>query len=87
MSTVHLPSSLRSLVGGAESVRARGRTVGELIADLESRFPGLQDALTERGELSPHFAVSVDDVVSAEGLDETVRDESEIHFIPPLGGG
>ena len=87
MSTVYLPSSLRSLVGGAERVYAQGRTVGELIADIESRFPGVQAALTERRELAPHFAVSVDDVVSAEGLDEKVEQDSEVHFIPPLGGG
>ena len=87
MSTVFLPSSLRPLADGADKLTARGRNVRELIDDLESRFPGMRAALIENGELALHFAVSVDDVVSAEGLEERVKEDSEVHFVPPLGGG
>jgi len=87
MSTVYIPAPLRRLTGGVEHVTASGATVGELIDDLESRFPGLRDALVQDGELAPHLAVSVDDVVAAAGLAEPVGEGSEVHFVPPLGGG
>ena len=68
-----MPSSLRPLADGADKLTARGRNVRELIDDLESRFPGMRAALIENGELVLHFAVSVDDVVSAEGLETRQR--------------
>ncbi|MDG2303117.1 MAG: MoaD/ThiS family protein [Candidatus Binatia bacterium] len=87
MSTVYIPAPLRRLTGGIDRAEASGQTVGELIDDLEARFPGLRAAFVENGNLVPHLAVSVDDVVASAGLDEPVAPESEVHFVPPLGGG
>ena len=39
--TVSFPSALRSRVGGCSTVIARGRTIREIIDDLDQRFPGL----------------------------------------------
>ena len=47
----------------------------------------LRAALVQDGELPPHLAVSVDDVIASAGLDEPVTEKSEVHFVPPLGGG
>lgn len=87
MSTVYIPAALRRLTDGADRIVVTGATVGELIDRLEERFPGLRDALTREGELAPHIAVSVDDVVGEAGLAEAVGASSEVHFVPPLGGG
>ena len=87
MSLVYIPAPQRRLTGGAERVVAKGATVGELLDDIDARFPGLRAALVEDGELAPHLAVSVDGVLSSSGLDEPVCDNSEVHFVPPLGGG
>lgn len=87
MSTVHIPAALRRLTGGKDRVEATGETVGELIQDLAERFPGLAAELVVDGELSPHMAVSVDDELSSAGLLEPVQETSDVHFVPPLGGG
>ena len=87
MSTVHIPAALRRLTGGKDRVEATGDTVGELIQDLAERYPRLAAELVVDGELSPHVAVSVDDELSSAGLLEPVRETSDVHFVPPLGGG
>lgn len=87
MTIVHIPASLRRLTSGADRAEATGNTVGELVDDLEARFPGLRAALVQNGELVSRFAVTVDDVVGSAGLAEPVGAASEVHFVPPLGGG
>jgi hypothetical protein len=47
----------------------------------------MEDALVEDGDLKPHIAVAVDGEVSILGVVEPVADDSEVHFIPALGGG
>ncbi len=87
MSTVYVPTALLPLTGNAGSIEASGESVGELVDALEARFPGFRAALVRDGALAPHLAVSVDGVISPDGLAEPVAAESEVHFVPALGGG
>lgn len=87
MTTVFIPAALRRLTKGADRAEASGETVRELIDALDAQFPGLRDALVQDGELVPHFAVSIDDVLAETGIDEPVGGAREVHFVPPLGGG
>lgn len=87
MSTVFIPPALRRLTGGADRVVVSGATVGELVDAVDRLHPGVRDALVRDDELAPHVAVSVDDVVATAGLAEEVQESSEVHFVPPLGGG
>jgi molybdopterin synthase sulfur carrier subunit len=87
MAVVWIPSLLQSLTGGEETLVVSGATVGEIIDNLEGRFPGIKDRLVQGGEIRPHIAVAIDGDVSPEGLEQDVRESSEIHFIPALSGG
>jgi sulfur-carrier protein len=87
MAVVWIPSLLQSLTGGEETLVVSGATVGEIIDNLDGRFPGIKDRLVEGGEIRPHIAVAIDGDVSPEGLEQDVRESSEIHFIPALSGG
>jgi sulfur-carrier protein len=40
--TVHIPGALRSYTGQKSEVGAEGRTVGEVLAALDRRHPGLR---------------------------------------------
>jgi sulfur-carrier protein len=84
---VWIPSLLQNLTDGEEKVMVSGATVGEIIDNLEARFPGLKERLVQGGEIRPHIAVAIDGDVSPEGLEQDVRESSEIHFIPALSGG
>lgn len=87
MATVYIPAPLQSLSGGATQVTIEATTVRQIVTGLEARYPGMADALVEDGDLKPHIAVAVDGEVSVRGLLERVDADSEVHFIPALGGG
>ena len=87
MATVWIPSLLRELCGGERVVEAPGRTVRQVIENLEQRCPGIRERLTENGELRPELAVSVDGTLTEIGLLQPVGERSEVHIVPALGGG
>ena len=87
MATVYIPPTLQSLSAGATQVTVAATTVRQIVAQLEALYPGMADVLVEDGELKPHIAVAVDGELSILGLLERVSEDSEVHFIPALGGG
>jgi sulfur-carrier protein len=87
MATVVVPSLLRKFTGGIERVDVPGRTMRELIRNLNERFPGIADQLIENGDIRPSVAVSIDGEMATGGVLDNVGVDSEIHFIPALGGG
>lgn len=87
MATVVIPALLRKFTGGAERVEIAGRTVRELIRNLDQRFPGLANQLIEGGDVKASIAVSIDGEVATGGVIDAVGPNSEVHFLPALGGG
>jgi molybdopterin converting factor small subunit len=87
MAKVWIPSLLRSLCHGERVVEVPGRTVRQVIDNLEARCPGIRDRIVEDGDLRPDLAVSVDGETTQIGLLQPVAEESEVHILPALGGG
>ena len=87
MAIVVIPALLRKLTDGVERVSVTGRNLGEVIEDLERRFPGFREQLVQNGEMKPSIAVSIDGEMGTGGLLDRVKDASEIFFIPAIGGG
>ena len=87
MPEVHIPAMLRELTGGRSTVEAAGATVREVIEDLERRWPGIRDRLTDGDRLRPNLSVAVDGEVSPLGLREAVEPASEVHFVAAIKGG
>jgi hypothetical protein len=78
---------LRELTGGRSTVEASGVTVREVIEDLERRWPGIRDRLTDGGRLRPNLTVAIDGEVCPLGLRERVEPSSEVHFVAAIKGG
>ena len=87
MATVWIPPLLRDLTGGQEQVTVPGEKVRDLIAALDTRYPGLQARLVEDGTLRRGIVLTVDGVANRQGLRARVQPDSEVHFIPAIGGG
>ncbi len=87
MAKVWIPSLLRELCGGERIVEVRGRSVRQVIENLESHCPGIRERLIEDGDLRPDLAVSVDGEATQIGLLQPVGEQSEVHILPALGGG
>jgi len=84
---VHIPAILRELTGDRSTVEAAGATVREVIEDLERRWPGIRDRLTDGDRLRSNLAVAIDGEVSPLGLREAVEPSSEVHFVAAIKGG
>jgi molybdopterin synthase sulfur carrier subunit len=82
-----IPALLRRFTDGKDRIEVQGRNVRELIADLNRLYPGLASHLLEGDELKPSVAVSVDGEIAPGGVLEPVGENSEVHFLPAIGGG
>lgn len=87
MALVFIPAQLRRVTGGQDRVAVGGATLGEVIDAIDARFPGFREHVLEGGELAASLAASVDGDMATAGLREAVGPESEVHFVPALGGG
>ena len=87
---IKLPTVLRAAADGQAAVSVDGATVGEVFADLTTRFPGMADNLVdEDGKL--HKFVNVyrndDDIRYLDSLDTKVADGDVISILPAVAGG
>lgn len=87
MPVVFIPALLRDLSDGQDSFNLPGRTVGEVIDQLEARCPGVKDRLLDGGQLKPGIAVVVDGAISRKRLRHPLEEGSEVHFLPAISGG
>lgn len=87
MPRVFIPPLLRPLADGRAEVDVQAGTVREIINELDRRFLGIGERLLDRGELRSGLTVSIDGRVSSLGLLEKVGPDSEVHFLPAIGGG
>ncbi len=90
MVTIRIPTTLRTLTGGASTVEVEGSTVGEVLGNLDAAHPGFKDRLfDDQGALRRFVNVFLadDDVRYLDGVDTAVADGSELSIIPAVAGG
>ena len=87
MATVWIPAPLRDLTNGQQTVTAPGATVRQVIEALDAAYPGLRERLCDGNVLRPGIAVAVGTQVAPLGLAQPLGPESEVHFLPAIGGG
>lgn len=87
--TIHIPTTLRDLTAGAAQVTAEGGNLGEVIDDLERRWPGLEQRLLKNRTLVRFMNLYVNDqdVRFNGGLDARVTPGDEITILPAVAGG
>ena len=87
MATIFIPTMLQKLTGGAKRIVMEARNVRQVIEGLEELYPGIKDRLVEDGEIRENLAIAIDGDVAIMGLLEKVGENSEVHFVPAIGGG
>ena len=88
--TVRLPGALRDATGGQTKVEASGRTLGDVITDVDRRHPGFRGrVLDDRGRLRAYVNVYIgeDDARAKGGTDAPVPEGAEVMVIPAMAGG
>ncbi|MGE5829946.1 MAG: MoaD/ThiS family protein [Micromonosporaceae bacterium] len=87
---VRIPTILRAHTGGAKAVEGSGDTIGELLADLDTRYPGLRDRLvTDEGGLHRFVNIYIndEDVRFLGALDAKVNAGDTVTILPAVAGG
>jgi len=87
MPTVFIPPPLKTLAGGVTQVTVEAASVRAAVDELEARFPGMRDRLCHEGRIRPGWSVAVDGHVASQGLRKNLSEDSEVHFLPAIGGG
>jgi sulfur-carrier protein len=90
MATVRIPTPLRKLTQGAEEVSVAGKNVGELIADLEAKFPGIKERICDDKGAVRRFVnifVKDEDIRFQQNLDTPVGENDEVSIVPAIAGG
>ena len=78
---------MQSLTEGQQSLNIPGATVRQIINNLEEVCPGIKDRLVDNNRINSSISVAIDGVVSPMGMLEKVNEDSEVHFLPAIGGG
>ena len=88
--TVRIPTPLRRLTDGADSVETDSADVQNAIENLEGQFPGIRERLIDdSGEL--HRFVNIylngEDIRFVDGLKTNIKDGDEVSIVPAVAGG
>jgi len=84
---VWIPSPLRSYTGQQKQVEAEGATVGELLVDLDRRFPGIRfRMIDEQDGIRLHIRIFVNREPVGR-LDTPLLASDEVQIFQALSGG
>jgi len=84
---VAIPSPLASYTGGLREVEAAGRTLAEVLADLDRRYPGLRfRVVDEQGAIREHVRMWVGGRLARTPA-EPVGPADEVMIVGALSGG
>ncbi|QYY28005.1 MULTISPECIES: MoaD/ThiS family protein [Cupriavidus] len=84
---VHIASPLLSYTDQQSVVEAHGKSIGQLLEDLDRQFPGMRFRIVdEQDKLRPYIRVFVNRVQWMR-LDAPLHDDDEVHILQALAGG
>ncbi|MBM4046859.1 MAG: MoaD/ThiS family protein [Planctomycetes bacterium] len=87
---VRIPSPLRSFTGGKDAVQTEGKTLREVLNNMEKRHPGLKERICdEAGEVRRflHVYLNDEDIRFQGNLDAKLKDGDELSIVPAIAGG
>lgn len=87
---VRVPTPLMKLTDNKSEVTAEGKTISDIINDLENQFNGIKDRICEENGSPRRFIniyINEEDIRFLEGEMTSVKDGDEISIIPAIAGG
>lgn len=84
---VHIPSPLRSYTKGLARVEASGKTVADLLENLDAQYQGIKFRMIDEQEcIRRHIKIFVN-CEEIKSLDNSLRESDTVHIIAALSGG
>jgi molybdopterin synthase sulfur carrier subunit len=87
---VRIPTVFRRYTGNESIVSVEGSTIGELLEQIEARYPGFKEQLmSEDGQLHRFVNVYVNDEDARylDKLDTKVSEGDTVSLLPSVAGG
>ena len=87
---VRIPTPLMKLTDNQSEVSAEGKTISDIINNLENQFNGIKDRICEENGSPRRFIniyINEEDIRFLEGAMTSVKDGDEISIIPAIAGG
>ncbi len=86
---VRIPTPLQRLTQGQEEVEGAPGTIISLVNDLDVRFPGIAERISENGKIRRFVNIYLNDEdIRFLGAEETaVKDGDEVSIVPAIAGG
>src|SRR5438105_683575 len=88
--SVYIPTPFRRLTGNRQQVLVEGENVGEVLANVEAKYPGFRSMIFGSGEELPahiNIYVNKQEIGSLDGIETKVSDGDEVAVIPAMAGG
>ncbi len=88
--SVLIPTPLRNLTSGKDTVDVAAGTVTELIAQLETDFPGMGNRLQGDDGVLRRFIniyVNDEDIRFLQGAETPLKDGDQVSIVPAIAGG
>jgi molybdopterin synthase sulfur carrier subunit len=90
MANIRIPTPLRKLTNGKEEITATGGTIGAIIANLETQYPGIKERICDDTGQVRRFVnifANDEDIRFLQNLETPVKDTDEISIVPAIAGG
>lgn len=87
---VRIPTPLRKLTNNEELVEVSATTVGGVINELQTRFPGIKERLLDEDGTVRRFVnvyVNEEDIRFLQNQQTPIKSGDEISIIPAIAGG
>lgn len=87
---VRIPTPLRSLTNGSEQVSVEGKSIKEVIDNLETNHKGIKERLCdENGQIRRfiNFYLNDEDIRFKDNQETPVNDGDQISIVPAIAGG
>ncbi len=86
---VKIPTPLQRLTNGKDEVEGKAGTIIELITDLDQKYPGLMERISEGGKIRRfvNIYVNEEDIRFLQAENTTVKDGDEVSIVPAIAGG
>ena len=90
MSKVRIPTPLRRYTGGRDEVTVAGKTLREVLKNLDTEHDGIRDRICDPDGGLRRFVnvfLNDEDVRYLSGLDTPVKEDDVVSIVPAIAGG
>jgi molybdopterin synthase sulfur carrier subunit len=90
MPTIRIPTPLRKLTNNEEVVNSTGTTIGAVLEELNTTYPGLGERILDENGVIRRFVnifVNDEDVRFLQEKETPLKETDEVSIVPAIAGG